>query len=109
MSRPTPEEIAAARARLGEAEFYSAEMWEDIAVLLAATEPPTDEEIAIERRSHFRMTPHRRPNGPTFCVDQRGDHGFDVYFDDRPGIKVDWTPLQVWQFGRWSLHAGRKP
>jgi aminopeptidase N len=123
MERPTPEQIKEARARLrGYAENHDAierlagaprsysllkEDFDAIRTLLAATEAAMDEEIPEQRRNHFRMEAYRHA-GPTLCVDQRGDQRFDVYFGHRPDERAVWTPLQVWQFGRWSLHAGSK-
>lgn len=112
-ARPTPEQIAEKRAVLAELGTLSGKRitineseLDAIRVLLAATEPR--EEIPNERRNHFRMTPHRRPSGPVFCVDQRGNGEFDVYFDDRSDVKVVWSDFQLYQFGQWARQAWSK-
>ena len=86
------------KARIDESELAA------IRILLAATEPQDD--IPIERRDHFRMTPHRRPNGPVFCVDQRGNGEFDVYFEHQD--KFVWSSFQLYQFAQWARQAWNK-
>ena len=117
--RPTPEQIAEARDRFDYLSFDKESVREleqkldsilgkdatkHIRVLLAAIEPQDD--IPIERRNHFRMTPHRRPNGPVFCVDQRGNGEFDVYFEHQD--KFVWSSFQLYQFAQWARQAWNK-
>jgi hypothetical protein len=107
MERPTPEKIKEAREVLlpmpsirGIA-VLNEEGQRALAVLLAATEPTTEDEISEAKRNHFRAESRNRLG--LFCIDQRGDHRFDVYFEHSPGVRHIWEPSTLWHLGKWAL------